>query len=77
MKILSNSKYAPCSIRDTVRVKIPDNDWGREDFRDIPVVDRTDDDFDKPAKQVYSKKTGKSRKCLMMMVYFSFLKSLS
>lgn len=35
MKSLSNIKYPPCNVGDNVRVKIPDVDRGRGDFRNI------------------------------------------
>ena len=47
MKAMKNSKFPPCSVGDTVRVKIPDVDRGRGDFRNVlmTVVERTDDGF--------------------------------
>ncbi|XP_050307832.1 KRAB-A domain-containing protein 2-like [Anthonomus grandis grandis] len=43
MKALSNSKFPPCSVGDTVRVTIPDVDRGRGDFRNIlmTVIEKT------------------------------------
>ncbi|KAK4876006.1 hypothetical protein RN001_012428 [Aquatica leii] len=53
MKALSNSKFPPCSVGDIVRVKIPDVDRGRGDFRNIlmTVIEKTDDDFYKLANK--------------------------
>ncbi|KAG5892142.1 hypothetical protein JTB14_032361 [Gonioctena quinquepunctata] len=53
MRALSNSKFPPCSVGDTVRVKIPDVDQGRGDFSNIliTVIEKTDDDFYKLANK--------------------------
>ncbi|KAK9709222.1 hypothetical protein QE152_g26741 [Popillia japonica] len=53
MKALPNSKFPPCFVGDTVRVKIPDVDRGRGDFRNIliTVIEKTDDDFYKLANK--------------------------
>ncbi|CAH2005369.1 unnamed protein product [Acanthoscelides obtectus] len=53
MKALSNSKFPPCSVGDTVIVKIPDVDRGRGDFRNIlmTVIEKTEDDFYKLANK--------------------------
>ena len=53
MKALSNSKFPPCSVGDTVRVQIPDVDRGRGDFRNIfmTVIKKTNDDFYKLANK--------------------------
>ncbi|CAG5009843.1 unnamed protein product [Parnassius apollo] len=45
MTALSNRKFPPCKIGDTVRVKIPDVDRGRGDFPNVlMVVLECDDD---------------------------------
>ncbi|XP_047505092.1 KRAB-A domain-containing protein 2-like [Pieris napi] len=38
MKALSNLKFPPCSVGDTVRVQIPDVDRGRGEFRNVLMV---------------------------------------
>lgn len=47
MQALSNSKFPPCSVRDSVKVKIPDIDRGRGTFRNIlrTVIEKPDEDF--------------------------------
>ena len=49
----SNEKFAPASIGDTVRVKIPDVDRGRTDSRNVLAVitDVEDEDFYKLANE--------------------------
>ncbi|CAH2005632.1 unnamed protein product [Acanthoscelides obtectus] len=53
MKALSNSKFPPCSVGDTVRVKIPDVDRVRGDFRNIlmTVIEKIYDEFYKLANK--------------------------
>lgn len=53
IKTLSNFKFPPCFVGDTVRVNVPDVDRGRVDFRNIlmTVIEKTDDNFYKLANK--------------------------